>query len=191
MIYVLDVDGVIADFVGGALEVINELHPAAHAPDVRFTPDDVTQWEIETLLPEHMRAEFMARCGAPGFCAALKEYPGACAVVHGLRECGHTIVFATSPWNCPTWIGERTDWLRERFGGDVAIYHVKTKTHVYGDVFVDDKPEHVSAWAAAHPNGQALLLDRPYNRHPWTLPVPHINVQRLLNLSDLQAWNEC
>lgn len=166
---VLDVDGVIADFVGAVLDVRNA---------IVFPPlsrDHVKEWDMETLLPPGHRDAFFWHCGRPGFCARLAEFPSAIAALRELQRRGHEIVFATAPWNSPTWIEERTAWLQARFPG-VEIHHVKDKTGVHGDVFIDDKPEHVIAWSQAHPGAHARLWDAPYNRES--------NLRRLHNWPD-------
>jgi len=38
------------------------------------------------------------------------------------------------------------------------------KQQVRGDMLVDDKPANVIAWAAANPEGIAVLWSHPYNR---------------------------
>ena len=182
---VLDVDGVLADFVHGALQVINRLHP--HGPfGGYFVPSDVTQWEIEKLLPEHLHAELFAAFCKPGFVADLPPYEGAISIVDHLRASGHDVVIATSPWKgSDHWIPERTAWL-QRYWGAIEIHHVHDKTGVRGDVFVDDKPAHVLAWAKANPTSKALLLDRPYNSADNMLDAP-ANVARIASLWQLYS----
>lgn len=172
---VLDVDGVVADFVGGVLDVFNAI---CYPP---VTRDQVREWEMETLLPEAYRPVFFWHCSQPGFCADLAPLPSAVAAIREMRRRGHDVVFATSPWSSETWIPERTAWLERHFGA-VEIHHVKDKTGVHGDVFVDDKPEHVIAWHLAHPRAHACLWDAPYNRGS--------NLRRLHNWPDALAMIE-
>jgi 5'(3')-deoxyribonucleotidase len=178
---VLDVDGVLADFVSSALQVINGIARREALPgyDVSpFTPDDVRQWEIESLLPTELHAELFSHLSAPGFCLSIARYPEALAVVDALRATGHEVAIATSPLpGSANWIAERTVWL-QRCWGEIEIHHTHDKTGVRGDIFVDDKPSHVVDWAAANPTSRAYLLDRPYNRSA-------VNVMRLAQLRDL------
>jgi phosphoglycolate phosphatase-like HAD superfamily hydrolase len=164
---VLDVDGVLADFVSSALRVINEMAQREALPgyDVSpYTPDDVRQWEIESLLPKRFHTELFDRLSAPGFCASIEPYPSALAVVDALRATGHDVAIATSPLKgSTTWIAERTAWL-QRYWGEIEIHHTHDKRGVRGDIFVDDKPSHVLDWQNANPMSRAFLLDRPYNR---------------------------
>lgn len=153
----VDVDGVLADFVGGALEFINALLGA----DCVY--GDVRHWEMERLLPPEMRAAFAWHVQQPGFCRRLRPLRNELHYVRELQRLGHELVVVTSPWKtCATWIPERTAWVRE-YLGDVELHHTHDKASVPGDVLIDDKPSHVQAWQQAHPNGSAYLFVAPYN----------------------------
>ena len=174
MRYVFDVDGVVADFVSSALVHINDLIGTS------YRPDDVTMWAMESMLPDHMRQQFFDKLSTPGFCRNLGQFHDAVAVIRELQDTGHEVVFATSPWSSDTWINERTAWLHERFG-PVDVHHLHDKTSVSGDVFVDDKPSHIVAWAAANPQGWAYLMNRPYNQEPLVAQ----NSSRIYRLEEL------
>jgi 5'(3')-deoxyribonucleotidase len=59
-----------------------------------------------------------------------------------------------------TWAFERDAWLSELFGfnTDDDIIYTGAKELVYGDVFVDDKPDNIIKWKKRHPNGLAILF---------------------------------
>lgn len=171
---VLDVDGVLADFVGGALRIVNSLTPYN-----TFARHHVTEWEIESLLPEQARWAFRAQLNRPGFAAGLRPLGSEVLYARALQAWGHDVVIATSPLETsPTWVAERNEWVGWHLGG-VEIYHTHDKTGVRGDIFVDDKPEHVRAWQAANPKGMAYLFDAPYNRHATDL-IPIRSLDALL-----------
>lgn len=157
-VILLDVDGVLANFVEANLRTLRSL-------GIHREHDDVTTWEMaEALgLDDTARAIMEFRWSLPGFCASLPPYDGAVAGVESLRGLGD--VFAvTAPMFTPHWQHERTEWLVEHFAfrrKDVISTHAKWL--VRGDVMVDDKPAHVEAWSAAWPQGQAFCWARPYN----------------------------
>jgi 5'(3')-deoxyribonucleotidase len=153
----LDVDGVIADFCGSALEVIKQL---GHG---EFLPDHVVEFAMELLVPEHARPSFLERLQADGFCSALAPYDGAQDFVRELRSLGEVVVVTAPMPGSTSWRVERESWLQRHFG---LTYVVSTheKHTVRGDFLIEDKWENAVGWAEAHPMGRVLLLDRPYNR---------------------------
>ncbi len=157
----LDVDGVICDFLTPALDAIERLTG-------RRPPDD--RYQILDGYTDYEKADCWAAMNAPGFCAGLNPYEGARAFVDALRSLGR-VVFATAPMKGPTWEGERRRWLLDHMGaawGDVAS--VADKSLVGGVAILEDSPGHMRAWAEAHPEGLAMLWHAPYNAGDLALP---------------------
>lgn len=164
----LDCDGVVADFVGHFLDTVRDLFGRHHAPET------VMEWDIAAAigLDERERARAYGEVLRDGWCSRIRPYPAAVDAVRALREAGVDVHVVTSPWpGHRTWHGEREEWLRHHFGlGPRDVTHTHRKAVVRGDALLDDKPEHVAAWGAAHPGGLALLWDQPYNvgaDGPW------------------------
>jgi 5'(3')-deoxyribonucleotidase len=161
----LDVDGVLADFVGHTLTLLGE-----HAPP--GGRDAFTSWDMLSLMSPEARAMCSHGWRRQGWCATMPTLPDAQNAVDrlGLRA---EVVYATAPMaDAPNWMWERSKWLERVFAADPrSVVFTHDKAHVWGDVFVDDKSENVDGWASAHPDGVALLWDAPYNqdwkaRHP-------------------------
>lgn len=149
----IDVDGVVADFTGDLLRAV----------DSDLTPDDITSWDIFDLLGDGAeRARDI--CRQDDFWRGLSVLPGAYEAVEKLQR-DNEIFWVTSPWwSCRTWEHARREWLRRHFGTKPNnVITTSAKHMVCGDVFIDDKPQHVERWAARHP-GVAWLYDQPYNR---------------------------
>lgn len=155
----IDCDGVASDFVTPALAVVARLGGPS------LLHDQLEAYDIGELLPEDKRAELWRLVSEPGFCASLLPYVGAAHAIEELRKLG-TVVCVTSPMeDSATWAHERLQWLARYFGFDREhVISTAGKQWVAGDVFIDDAPKHVNAWAEAHPNGRAVLLERPWNR---------------------------
>ncbi len=156
----LDVDGVLANFIAGYLQVIEtELGKT-------FTADQVTHHRIDKALD--LSAKEVARCAAVisrgGFCSSLEVYPDARMLVQML-ECLGDVHIVTSPWDsCPTWTHERTAWLQTNFGiGPDRITHTHAKWRVRGDFLIDDLTSHCTSWRNKHA-GWAIRWATPYNR---------------------------
>jgi len=151
----LDVDGVLADFVTPAAKWArrNGHRNAYH--------DNCTKWDVlESWGLQAFQPQFDQFCSRKGFCKSLPVYPGAVEFVEQLRRLGEVIV-VTSPLSCsPYWCHERTIWLAEHFGfRSKDVIFAKRKELVCGDVLIDDGPHNLETFANFR-----LLLDRPWNR---------------------------
>lgn len=155
----LDCDGVLANFHHGACEALYTVTGRRHRHE------EVTSWHFEqsfNLTPEETTA-VRALFERPGFCAGLPPYPDAVEAIPELREIAN-IYPLTAPYKSMSWVAERDWWLKEHFGFDrKTVTHTEMKWLTWGNVFVDDKIDHVTAWAKHWPAGHAVLWQRPYN----------------------------
>jgi 5'(3')-deoxyribonucleotidase len=142
----LDVDGVLADFVQAALNVL------LAETGVAVNPSTITTWELFDSVPNEYRGwkgEVYSRLADRGGCLGIPVYPGAQEGVARLREIAD-VTIVTSPFEgSPTWMHERERWLAHHFGIDRKhVIHATEKHRVHGDVFIDDKLAHLHAWSA-------------------------------------------
>lgn len=155
----LDVDGVLADFVDGAARALRDLGYDEHVSSLRRDRN------LFADLPAHVADRLRARIGAEGFCASLSPMPFAMNAVRRLRgDLGAEVLIVTSPWPSPWWVPERLHWLEQHF--DIfreEVIFTEAKRAVAGDHFVDDHDRHVQLWARENPSGVA---------HRW--PTDHI-----------------
>jgi 5'(3')-deoxyribonucleotidase len=194
MIIQLDCDGVIVDFTGGCLKVMRGM-------GFHFTHADVQEWDISALLHEEQRPEFWRRVKLEGFCYALEPIPGAIEAVGKLRTEGHEVRFLTSAMpGADAWKAERMDWLKTHLGGwkrgfarwsscwphtDYITFAHDKAAHP-GDILIDDKPEHVSAWLAT--GRPAILVDQPYNRGAGLLAPRARDIGHAAELILARSW---
>ncbi len=155
-IVLLDVDGVLCDFVSGVMRSV------ATCSDERA---DLSEWDFLDKLGPHARRAYLADSAKPGFCYGLDPLPGAVEGVQQLLADGHDLVAVTAPLlHCPTWEGERRAWLWKHFGiAAREVVFTSRKDLVHGDVLVDDKPEHVKDWSARW-GKCGVLWAQPYNK---------------------------
>lgn len=165
---VMDVDGVLADFTSRVISLVNS------ECGKRFTSRDVRTWEIFDSLDvgPGVRNLVYDIMRGPGGCKHLSPYPGAREGMAKLREVADVIV-ATCPLSGSMWwTFEREEWLETHFGIPKAlVHHVHDKSHIHGDVLVDDNPRHLATWLTywrQHPVGlgsvEAVV---PFTVH-WT-----------------------
>jgi len=170
-ILLCDVDGVLADFVGGVCKLL---------PPGTLTPSMVTCWDFidpapKGLLSEHHHRLVTAACSYGSFWESLPYYDGAGNALEAIRQSDIEVVALTSPWDsCSTWSGARTAWLKALGFTRHQVIITPRKELVRGNYFLDDKPEHVAAWM--HRNtavgrfrderqDNARLVTAPYNLH--------------------------
>lgn len=154
----LDVDGVLCDFVSGYCALVKEV--TGHA----YTLADVKDYDFTSFgLTDRQRERVERLLFGSGFVLNLNAIPGAYEGLSRLKELGATFAFVTSPWmGHPTWASEREAWLEERWPG-VPVVSTAHKWLVSGDVLIDDKASHVGDWNLHHPRGTGLLWNAPYN----------------------------
>lgn len=159
----LDVDGVIANFLGHTLYYMK----TSNKPSP-YDESNWPQWEITDVVPEH-KDWLRTIWAGQGFCETIPPYEDAVEGVLSLASISE-VHFVTSPaWYSKHWMPERYEWLEKHFGKFIPIKERLTFTrakHKFNcDVFVDDNFKTVMK----HPNCEtmtvwSLLWARPYNR---------------------------
>jgi 5'(3')-deoxyribonucleotidase len=168
----LDVDGPLADFAGG-------LVGALRRRGFRGSPADIRHWCLRTSLSDEAHAEVDTILSTPGFVRSLSWMPGARWFVRELRRLGCDVACVTSPWPSRSWIPERLEWLSPLFSlDDVLFVRSARKPMIRGDVLVEDHPGTAAAWLEAHPEGTAILVDRPWNQPTSKEYVEHPRMRR-------------
>lgn len=164
-IALIDVDGVLADFVGGYLGLL------ADVLGIAATREQITAFDIGASigLTKAQSAEMKRAIGScAGLARSLAVYPDA---VFGMREIEKAadVYIVTSPWNSnPTWTHDREHWLRANF--DIPhsrVIHTSAKHLVRGDFLIDDKTEVLPKWMAYggdRRRGVAVQWETPHNR---------------------------
>jgi hypothetical protein len=153
----LDVDGVIADFVGGVrklYEMPDDWVPKTYMfsqSDLGMTWDEFSKRVNNTL-------GFWTRMET---CADGMEFLN--EIRHQCISYGVPIVCLTAPMQrCDDFYTERLDWISRHVVVDDVIFAVR-KHHIAapGKLLIDDCDSNVDAWRAA--GGTAILWPRPWN----------------------------
>lgn len=181
---VMDADGVFVDFVGGVMQeawILTGRH---------FVREQFPNWDIFAVFEKEvpgLKKKLHERIARPGFCAQLSPTPGAEAALAKLvsLEAGGLIelLIATSPWDeSPTWVYERAKWFRHRGVDRNKILHTHVKGPIRADIFVDDKPSHITAWEAENMAGDAYAWATPHNAYDREVSHAHLDW--------LSSWDE-
>lgn len=158
----LDVDGVLADFVSALLVVVADITGR------RYTVEDITAYDfVAALKLSKDEASRVKRTlgNTPGFARKLKPYPGSIEGVAALQKVAEVYI-VTSPWNSnPTWTHDREWWLKKYFNLPHShVIHTSAKHVCAGSMLVDDKTGTLVKWAEYNPSGQAVQWQTGYNR---------------------------
>lgn len=157
---ILDVDGPCTDFHEKARRHIKD------ELGYEFPLSHFREWDFTAVLSAQAERDHMNEVVArPGFATSMIPNPDAVAAVAAMRARGARILFATAPHlESKTWKEEREAWLIRHFGAtsfDVA--HIHQKDFLGGDVFVDDKPDHIRSWKKRNPLAAGRLWRTFYN----------------------------
>jgi 5'(3')-deoxyribonucleotidase len=178
----LDVDEVVADFIGFYVSVAEKIL------NRKYDRDKITEWHLPTALelPVWANREIDYTLSRSGTASKIPIIAGAQEAVEQLAEFGE-VVFVTAPFaNSRTWASDRVEWLRANFGknGEKVIV-TDYKTPVCGEIFVDDKLDNLKPWYAEH-GKTAVIWDCPHNR--YENPV---GLQRTNKWGDLISLVKC
>lgn len=171
----LDMDGVICDFLGPLIEQYNHL-----------TGEGVKMESIVT----YQTAKYVRKRGvlfgikdSPGFIRNLQPYPDALESIELLHDAGHDIVFVSNATNAPSSGHEKREWLKYYLGHLwskpqlVLTYH---KYLVKGDVLLEDSPSNLEK---LDDDVKAVLFHQHYN-------AQENRFERVYGWSDFLDWVE-
>ncbi|KKQ97252.1 MAG: hypothetical protein UT24_C0050G0007 [Candidatus Woesebacteria bacterium GW2011_GWB1_39_12] len=141
-IIILDVDEVLNSFGQQLADVIR---PGITSAEI----ESLKNWDIFLLFNEEEMKQVHKLLSEVDFWANLLPRETSQKTVDQLRSEGHEIIFCTAPWPyCFGWETTRRDWLKKHYNADGRedLIITSRKDLVYGDMFVDDKPESVTKW---------------------------------------------
>jgi len=164
----IDLDGVVADFNRGWIDLYNR----DHGTDLH--PDDVVIWDAPTELThfEHM-GEFWewARDAADGrsIFRFLEPYPGAVEALRRLAARHDIVILTTKPDFA---VHDTYEWIAEHGLPTREVHILDDKAQVACDVYLDDAVHNLERLVAARPEARVYRYVRPWNRPvPGTIPV--------------------
>lgn len=157
----VDVDGVLADFLTPCLQAVEAQTGRS------YHPDDVSTWDIMDglCIDEETSKAIYASMQFEGMCLGMSPYEGARVGVDRLRSLGD-VWAVTSPFGGTHWMHERDAWLVKHMGFHKdQVLHVRgrAKHAVRGNVLIEDKVSTLREWRASNPYGIPLLFERRYN----------------------------
>jgi 5'-nucleotidase len=156
MIVLVDMDGVLANFVEGFRQAWkNKGFPGL---------DEWKNWNMSHHIPESHHHLIDPVMFEEGLFANLPVIPGAQQAIQEIVADGHVVFVCSTPAASDHCTTEKTAWLRRHFGPEIARKAIFThdKTVVRGDILIDDKPE---ITGVLEPYWRHVVFDCPYNQH--------------------------
>lgn len=160
-IVLLDVDGVLGDFLTPAYAIAKEHF------GIDKVAEDQDVWDMAEFLglSKEQEKEFFEHIKKPGFHDVIKPYAESIEGVRALHAIANVHIL-TSPMFGKTWCSERWDWLYQHYGIKSAnVTHSHQKQYVFGHALIDDKPMTIEKWVARHRRdyGVGILWHQRYN----------------------------
>jgi len=164
---IVDVDGVIADFVGSFLRCYQDY--GGEVPEGWVS----RHWTaINTDLPN---PEIALRVwGHPSLFRDMEAYPGA---IEALKEMNdrYDVRIATmlpQPWDVHipariAWLGENVPFLLHK-----QLYFCHDKNILDGDWMIEDNVDNLKAWLNANDARKGALVNRSWNENEWRHALP-------------------
>ena len=153
----IDCDGVLSDFNKMILKMVKDQFNI----DLRLVNGN--EWDcLEYPEVKHVKGQIWDHLlGTKGLIRNLEKFDYADKLIAGLRQRGEVIA-CTSLVKGEYYACERIEWLIEEMGFDRKDIILAYKKHICkGDVFIDDKPQNVTDWANAYPEGFPVLWQSP------------------------------
>lgn len=153
----IDMDEVIADFVGKEIKLFHRLfHESVNREDLNDT-------NLRQLKPQFNDVLLYLR-NTNGFFADLDVIPGAQDAVQKLSR-HHNIFITTAAMEFPNSVADKFNWLKKYFDFIPELNYVfcGDKSIIHADYLIDDNSRHF-----AHFIGKGLLFSAPHNRTEMT-----------------------
>ena len=195
MIIALDVDGVLADFTGKWLDILEDT-TGIKLPKFRLT-GSLDDSSVTPFLGDKDRETVWDRVCSPGFVSSLETMTSH-TYIKNLRK-QNKVLAVTSPMKrSPTWVYERTQWLAQNYSfKHDEIIHTSAKAFVDADILIDDMYKNCVSFSSRR-NRVSFLWTQPENRNV-TITSPGIHrvstwETLLSNIADMNrgiVWSGC
>jgi 5'-nucleotidase len=185
MIYLVDMDDVLADF---DRRVLGKYH-AYHPDKLYIPPEEIKTFYVQDSYPAELRPLLEEIFNEPGIFSEFPPVPGGIEAIKEIAEKGHEVFICTTPLlSNPTCVQDKYDWIGRYLGRawQKRLIPTRDKTMIHGDYLVDDKPE---VTGIRTPTWTHVLYTKPCNAHikdrpriKWTNYSPEEDWRKVLHI---------
>lgn len=157
-VFLMDVDGILGDFIGGFIQAYRQLS------GVTLPRSTFDSYDLFSKIPEDYHTSMEKLIRGSGFCESLGLLPGA---QEGYARVASKVpvYIVTSPYKrSPTWAHERLVWLERHFGiQEDQVISTRAKHRVFGRFLLEDSYANVVGWQLYWPEGTGMLWTQESN----------------------------
>jgi len=164
----VDIDGVLADFVGMACRVHHRMDVTEHY--ATMAPGEYDTFKLLGMT----KSDFWHAIHRHGetFWAILEPYPWAYELISLCQSVARgNVALVTTPSESPYSAAGKLQWIERHFPelhNSYYLCHDKSKLAARGRLLIDDNDDNCSAWSAA--GGVAFLWPQPWNQKHGLTP---------------------
>lgn len=152
-----DMDSIIVALTPKWLKMYNQDH------NDNVTLEDIKSWDMAHNVK--IGTKIYDYLYTPGFFLDVEPVDGALGAIKWIHD-NHNLVIASAPsWpgnsasDKITWLKKHVPWFNKR---DLMLGHHKYL--LKGDIFIDDSPENIQAYAKHWPGANIMTISYPYNQ---------------------------
>jgi 5'(3')-deoxyribonucleotidase len=160
----LDMDGVLADFISGALLCLNR--DFNKTTSIKQYVKDFGQWEVYDYYGITVKEFWESIHNTPDFWYNLKPTPWAVQLYKLLESMGD-VTIVTTPSEDPDCYAQKARWLRD-FGIDMSSVFMGSRKYLMAGsgILIDDYYKNVNTFKLR--GGQAILIPSNWNTNGLT-----------------------
>eukprot|EP01138_Halocafeteria_seosinensis_P009528 gb/GECG01009737.1/.p1 GENE.gb/GECG01009737.1/~~gb/GECG01009737.1/.p1 ORF type:complete len:886 (+),score=137.66 gb/GECG01009737.1/:1-2658(+) len=199
-VVLVDMDSTVVNFDGAFLQRWMRRHPESAKEDAKLV-NHRQHYELEMNFPLEKRGEVLATISAPGLYVSMEAHEAAIQKLKWMVAKGYDVRLVTAPHPlcAATCAAEKYQWVADNLGAEwqPRLILAQDKTHVKGDILIDDKPRVVGS---ATPVWKHVIFSQPwnYNQPSVTVDGTYTNAEeteegirmRIRNWGELEALLE-
>ena len=171
----LDMDGVLVDFVGGCIEAHGSVEKASDQVAYNFWRDWKSAWSRKFEWGDESMTdfEFWSACSGGDFWRSLKPYSWTVEFYSELRKIAPVKIVTSPRYEDPECFAGKLHWLKAHLGiepSDVVFASKKWLLNGNGNILIDDHDDQFDNFISH--GGDAIIFPQPWNHGFQSAKLP-------------------